>query len=84
MLINNCRCELFVIGNGCGCRETEAYLTNLIQNKCFEPFNVQYTIINETGVSQYSVTQDARSELPGLDPNHISASKFNIFFCIRT
>lgn len=67
------RCELFAIGNGTGCRETETYLTRLIAQKCFDPYNVQYTIINETGASQYSVSPEARTEFPGLDPNHISA-----------
>ena len=67
------RCELFAVGNGCGCRETETYLGRLIAQKCFEPYNVQYTIINETGASQYSVSPEAKSEFPSLDPNHISA-----------
>ena len=67
------RSELFAVGNGTACRETESYLGRLIAQKCFEPYNVQYTIINETGVSQYSVSPEAKTEFPGLDPNHISA-----------
>lgn len=72
------RSELFAVGNGTGCRDTENYLTRLINQKCFEPYNVQYTIINETGASQYSVSPEARAEFPGLDPNHISACKYSI------
>ncbi|XP_063585380.1 S1 RNA-binding domain-containing protein 1-like [Penaeus indicus] len=72
-IVHKYRCELFAIGNGTGCRETETYLTRLIAQKCFDPYNVQYTIINETGASQYSVSPEARTEFPGLDPNHISA-----------
>lgn len=66
-------CELFVIGNGTACREMETYLTRLIAQKCFDQYNVQYSIINETGASQYSVSDEARLEFPGLDPNHVSA-----------
>lgn len=66
-------CELFVIGNGTACREMETYLTRLIAQKCFDQYNVQYSIINETGASQYSVSDEARSEFPGMDPNHVSA-----------
>lgn len=67
------RCEIFAVGNGTACRETETYLGRLIGQHCFEPYNVQYTIINETGASQYSVSPEAKAEFPGLDPNHISA-----------
>ncbi|XP_076062229.1 S1 RNA-binding domain-containing protein 1 isoform X3 [Oratosquilla oratoria] len=72
-IVHKHRCETFTIGNGSGCREMESYLTRLIAQKCFEPFNVQYTIINETGASQYSVSAEAKAEFPNLDINHISA-----------
>lgn len=72
-IVHKYQSELFAVGNGTACRETEAYLGRLIAQKCFEPFNVQYTIINETGASQYSVSPEAKAEFPGLDPNHISA-----------
>ncbi|KAG7158514.1 S1 RNA-binding domain-containing protein 1-like [Homarus americanus] len=72
-IVHKFGCELFAVGNGTGCRETETYLTRLIAQKCFDPYNVQYTIINETGASQYSCSPEARTEFPGLDPNHISA-----------
>ncbi|MPC33458.1 S1 RNA-binding domain-containing protein 1 [Portunus trituberculatus] len=72
-IVHKFGCELFAVGNGCGCRETETYLSRLIAQKCFEPYNVQYTIINETGASQYSVSAEAKMEFPDLDPNHISA-----------
>ena len=66
---------MFAVGNGTACRQMESYLTRLIGQKCFDPYNVQYTIINETGASQYSVSPEARAEFPGMDPNHISAGK---------
>ncbi|XP_045596104.1 S1 RNA-binding domain-containing protein 1 isoform X2 [Procambarus clarkii] len=72
-IVHKYGCEMFAVGNGSGCRETETYLTRLISQKCFDPYNVQYTIINETGASQYSCSPEARAEFPGLDPNHISA-----------
>ncbi|XP_068247368.1 S1 RNA-binding domain-containing protein 1 [Palaemon carinicauda] len=72
-IVHKYGCEMFAVGNGTACREMETYLTRLIAHKCFEPYNVQYTIINETGVSQYSCSPEARTEFPGLDPCHISA-----------
>ncbi|KAK7082641.1 Nucleic acid binding [Halocaridina rubra] len=72
-IVHKYGCEMFVIGNGTACRQMEAYVTRLISEKCFEPYNAQYTIINETGASQYSCSTEAQAEFPGLDPNHISA-----------
>lgn len=43
------RCELVAIGNGTACRETETYMSELIQSNWFEPLNVCYTIISEQG-----------------------------------
>lgn len=43
------RCELVAIGNGTACRETETYMSDLIQSNWFEPLNVCYTIISEQG-----------------------------------
>lgn len=67
------RCGFICIGNGTACRETEAWLGDLISRGVFEDINVQYTVINESGASQYSVTTDAKTEFPDMDINHISA-----------
>ncbi|KAF2347461.1 Tex protein YqgF-like domain [Trinorchestia longiramus] len=66
-------CEIIAIGNGTACRETEAWLSKLIHRGSFPGVNVQYTIVNESGASHYSVTDEARAEFPSMDVNHISA-----------
>ncbi|XP_042907860.1 S1 RNA-binding domain-containing protein 1 [Parasteatoda tepidariorum] len=72
-LISNYRAEILAIGNGTACRETEVWLSNLIKAGFFHPFEVKYCIVNENGVSIYSVTKEAEAELPGMDPNLRSA-----------
>ncbi|KAL1452427.1 hypothetical protein WDU94_006661 [Cyamophila willieti] len=67
------RCELVAIGNGTACRETETYMSELIQSQWFEPLNVCYTIISEQGASIYSCSGEAKKEFPDLDPNVVSA-----------
>jgi transcriptional accessory protein Tex/SPT6 len=67
------RCEIIALGNGTACRETEAYLSNLITNGWFHPLDVKFTIISEQGASIYSCSPVAQKEFPGTDPNVISA-----------
>ncbi|KAH6929208.1 hypothetical protein HPB50_024424 [Hyalomma asiaticum] len=67
------RCDLVALGNGTACRETEAFLSDLISKGHFEPIKLKYCTVEESGVSVYSVTKDAEAELPGLDPNIRSA-----------
>ncbi|XP_022907268.2 S1 RNA-binding domain-containing protein 1 [Onthophagus taurus] len=66
-------CSLIALGNGTGCRETEAWLSKLIERNFFNPLNIQYTIVNENGASIYSCSNEAKKEFPNLDPNIISA-----------
>jgi len=68
------RCELIALGNGTACRETESYLSNLIQSGWFYPLDVKFTIVNEQGTSIYSCSPVAQKEFPATDPNVISAS----------
>lgn len=72
-------CSLIALGNGTACRKTEEWLSNLIQNKFFHPFEITYTIVNECGASIYSCSPEAKKEFPKLDPNTISAGIY-IFF----
>ncbi|KAG8229033.1 hypothetical protein J437_LFUL007588 [Ladona fulva] len=67
------RCETIALGNGTACRETEEYLSRLIQSGCFKPFDVVYTIVSEQGASIYSCSPEAQKEFPDLDVNLISA-----------
>jgi competence ComEA-like helix-hairpin-helix protein len=66
-------CELIALGNGTACRETESYLSNLIQSGWFYPLDVKFTIVNEQGTSIYSCSPVAQKEFPATDPNVISA-----------
>ena len=68
------RCELIALGNGTACRETESYLSDLIQSGWFYPLDVKFTIVNEQGTSIYSCSPVAQKEFPRTDPNVISAS----------
>nr|XP_032830010.1 S1 RNA-binding domain-containing protein 1 isoform X2 [Petromyzon marinus] len=67
------RCETVAIGNGCGCREAECFVSELIQSGSLRPLNVVYSIVNENGASIYSVSPEAQQEMPGMDPNLRSA-----------
>ena len=70
-------CATIALGNGTACRETETFLSELIQRKYFDPVDVQYTIVPETGASIYSCSPEVKVEFPSLDPNVISASKYH-------
>jgi transcriptional accessory protein Tex/SPT6 len=73
------RCELIALGNGTACRETESYLSDLIQKGWFSPLDVKFTIVSEQGASIYSCSPVAQKEFPGMDPNIISAGNNSVF-----
>lgn len=46
---------------------------------------IDFSIVDESGVSIYSVSKEAETELPNMDPNLRSAGKLNfisILFCL--
>ena len=55
---------LAAIGNGTASYETEAFLSQLIQD---EQLPLHYLIVNEAGASVYSASKLAKDELPDLD-----------------
>ncbi|XP_064596790.1 S1 RNA-binding domain-containing protein 1-like [Liolophura sinensis] len=65
------RCNIIAIGNGTACRETERVVADLINQ--IHPLNVTYCIVNESGASIYSVSDQAKKEMPSLDVNLRSA-----------
>lgn len=67
------RCEVIAIGNGTACRETEAWISDLITREVFHSKSVQYCIVSENGASIYSCSEIAKQEFPELDVNLISA-----------
>lgn len=72
-LVKTYNCTILALGNATACRETEVFLSKLIEDKAFEPVDVSYTIVDESGASIYSCSSEAKSEFPDLDPNIISA-----------
>ncbi|XP_046336973.2 S1 RNA-binding domain-containing protein 1-like isoform X2 [Haliotis rufescens] len=67
-IVKTFRCEMIAIGNGVACRQTEQYVAGLIQEKAFGEMQVMYCIVDESGASIYSVSDEAQRELPDLDP----------------
>ncbi|CAG5130679.1 unnamed protein product, partial [Candidula unifasciata] len=65
--VNNYRCEIITIGNGVACRETEKIVSDMIKQGQFYSSTVQYCIIDESGASIYSVSDQAKVDLPDLD-----------------
>uniref|UniRef100_A0A914VHL8 S1 motif domain-containing protein n=1 Tax=Plectus sambesii TaxID=2011161 RepID=A0A914VHL8_9BILA len=61
------------IGNGTACRETEVVVAQLIKQRVFDPFAVEYCIVSECGASVYSASDLAGKELGKLDINIRSA-----------
>lgn len=72
-LVNKYRCTIIALGNATACRETELFLTKVIESKMFGSLNAMYTIVDECGASIYSCSPQAKSEFPDLDPNLVSA-----------
>lgn len=71
MISNNC--SIIALGNGSGCRRFECILQLYIKSNFFKPIQVKYKIINESGVSYYSVTEEAKVDLPHFPPQMIGA-----------
>lgn len=63
-------CTLIAIGNATACRETESFISSLIDRK---HKNVQYCIVSEQGASIYSCSDIAKKEFPKLDVSFIGA-----------
>ena len=63
-LVRKHRITLAVIGNGTASYETEAFVSQLIQD---EKLDLHYLIVNEAGASVYSASKLAKDELPDLD-----------------
>ena len=69
-LIEDYQVEMIAIGNGTASRESERFVAQAIK-KIKRP--VYYVIVNESGASVYSASQDARDEFPELTVEKRSA-----------
>ncbi len=65
-VITRHQCSVVAIGNGTGCRDTEALIADLIAQR-FADQDVAYVIVNEAGASVYSTNPIGREEFPNLD-----------------
>lgn len=72
-MLKESNCSVIALGNGTACRQTEVFLTDLIQSGAFKPSDVSYTIVDECGASIYSCSEEAKKEFPNVDCNLISA-----------
>ncbi|EGQ3927657.1 RNA-binding transcriptional accessory protein [Staphylococcus pseudintermedius] len=62
--------NLIAIGNGTASRETEQFVSRMIQDHALD---VQYIIVNEAGASVYSASEIARTEFPDFQVEERSA-----------
>lgn len=67
------KCSLIAIGNGTACRETEVFVTDLMNQNILDKSQVRYVIVSEQGASIYSCGDIAKKEFPKMDVNIISA-----------
>ncbi len=63
-LLDRFRVELIAVGNGTASRETDQFLSNLLQEY---PRNVTKVMVSEAGASVYSASELAAQEFPQLD-----------------
>ena len=68
-LISSYGIEIIAIGNGTACRESEAFVAQVLKD--FP--DVSYVIVNESGASVYSASELARHEFPDLTVEKRSA-----------
>ncbi|POH05540.1 RNA-binding transcriptional accessory protein [Fructilactobacillus lindneri] len=69
-LIKKYHVEMIAIGNGTASRESEQFVADAIKDI---DFPVHYVIVNESGASVYSASENARNEFPKLHVEERSA-----------
>jgi len=72
-MISSWNVSIIAIGNGTACRETEKLISDLMSRSVFRTQDVVYSVVNESGSSVYSVSDQGERDLPGLIPNLRSA-----------
>jgi uncharacterized protein len=63
-LIERYQAEIIAVGNGTGSREVSQFLRESIKDLKLQ---VRYLVVNESGASIYSASENARKEFPDLD-----------------
>lgn len=72
-LLTNYDCKLIAIGNGTACRETENFISDLMDKNIVDKKTVNYCIVSEQGASIYSCSDIAKKEFPNTDVSLIGA-----------
>ncbi|CAD6237358.1 GSCOCG00002270001-RA-CDS, partial [Cotesia congregata] len=72
-LVRKYGCSILALGNATACRETESFISDIINSNLLDKHKVTYTIVDESGASIYSCSDLAKTEFPDLDCNVISA-----------
>lgn len=69
-MIDAYQVEVIAIGNGTASRESEQFVSQVIQDYALD---TQFIVINEAGASVYSASKEAREEFPDLQVEERSA-----------
>ncbi|ACF07523.1 RNA (S1 domain)-binding protein [Metamycoplasma arthritidis] len=74
-LLDKYSIDLIVIGNGTASRETEQFISNLLQNRKVQHpnENIRFAVVSEIGASVYSASKIAQEEFPNLSVEERSA-----------
>ncbi|XP_043289317.1 S1 RNA-binding domain-containing protein 1-like [Venturia canescens] len=67
------KCSTLALGDGAVSRDTETFLTELINKTALQHLNIRYTIVDETPASYYASSEEAVTEFPYLDANFRAA-----------
>ena len=66
-MINTYKIEAIAIGNGTASRESETFISNILQNSANNFGNILKYVVSEDGASIYSASPAAREEFPDED-----------------
>lgn len=69
-LITKYDVDIIAIGNGTASRETEMFISNTLKK---HELTTKYVIVNESGASVYSASEEARKEFPDFEVEERSA-----------
>ena len=69
-LIKEYNVDIVAIGNGTASRETESFISNTLKK---HELPTKYVIVNESGASVYSASEEARKEFPKFEVEERSA-----------
>ena len=72
------RCSTIAIGKGKGYEQVMLFLSKLVESGFFGNLDVKFTVVDASGLADYSCSPEAKSEFPHNEPTTISASKSSL------